>query len=62
VEEPTITRSKKGAAGPEFNKEHAHCFFFLDMKGFVHREFVPPYTVVNSDIYCDVLRCLREKV
>jgi hypothetical protein len=27
VEEPTITKSKKGAAGPEFNKEHAHCFF-----------------------------------
>jgi hypothetical protein len=27
VEEPTITKSKKGSAGPEFNKEHAHCFF-----------------------------------
>jgi hypothetical protein len=24
VEEPTITKSKKGAADPEFNKEHAH--------------------------------------
>jgi hypothetical protein len=24
----TTTKSKKGAAGPEFNKEHAHCFFF----------------------------------
>jgi hypothetical protein len=23
----TITKSKKGAAGPEFNKEHAHYFF-----------------------------------
>jgi hypothetical protein len=29
VEEPTVTKSKKGAAGPEFSKEHAHCFFFL---------------------------------
>jgi hypothetical protein len=27
VEEPTITNSKKGAAGLEFNKEHAHYFF-----------------------------------
>jgi hypothetical protein len=27
VEEPTITKSKNGAAGLEFNREHAHCFF-----------------------------------
>jgi hypothetical protein len=47
VEEPTITKSQKGAAGPEFNKEHAHCFF--DVKGIVHREFVPPKMTVNSD-------------
>jgi hypothetical protein len=33
VEEPTITKGKKGEAGPEFNKEHAHCFF--DVKGIV---------------------------
>jgi hypothetical protein len=26
VEEPTITKSKKGAVGPEFNEEHAHFF------------------------------------
>jgi hypothetical protein len=25
--EPTITKSKKDAAGPEFNKEHVHGFF-----------------------------------
>jgi hypothetical protein len=51
VEEPTITKSKKGVASPEFNKEHAHCFFF-DMKGTVHREFVRPNTTFNSDFYC----------
>jgi hypothetical protein len=61
VEEPTITKSRKGAAGPEFSKEHAHCFFF-DVKGIVHREFVPPKMTVNSDFYCDVLRRLRENV
>jgi hypothetical protein len=27
VEEPTMTKSKKGAADPEFKKEHSHCFF-----------------------------------
>jgi hypothetical protein len=34
---------------------------FFDMKGIVHREFVPPNNTVNSDFYC-VLRCLRENV
>jgi hypothetical protein len=28
----------------------------------IHREFVPPKMTVNSDFYCDVLRCLRENV
>jgi hypothetical protein len=55
-----VTKSKKGMAGPECNKEHANCFF--DMKGIVHHEFVPPNTTVNSDFYCDVLRRLRENV
>jgi histone-lysine N-methyltransferase SETMAR len=62
VEEPTITKNKKGVAGPVFNKEHDNCFYFFDVKGIVHREFVPPNSMVNSDFYCDVLRCLRENV
>jgi hypothetical protein len=36
--------------------------FFLDMKVFVHREFVPPNTTADSDFYCDILRCLRENM
>jgi hypothetical protein len=60
VEEPTITKSKNGAADPEINKEHAHCFF--DVKGIVHRGSVSPNTMVNSDFYCDVLRHLRENM
>jgi histone-lysine N-methyltransferase SETMAR len=56
-------KSKIGVAGPEFNKEHAHCFsFFWYVKGTVHHEFVPCNTMVNSDFYCDVLRRLREQV
>jgi hypothetical protein len=56
VEEPTITKSKKGVAGLEFNKEHAHCFF--DVKGIVHHEFAPPNTTINTD----VLRRLKENM
>jgi hypothetical protein len=46
VEEPTITKSKKGAAGPEFLKENV-CRLF-HMNGIVHHEFLPPYTTINS--------------
>jgi hypothetical protein len=60
VEEPTVTKSKKGEAGPEFSKEHAH--FFFDLKEIVHSEFIPPNSTVNCDFYCDVLRHLRENV
>jgi hypothetical protein len=35
---------------------------FFNMKGIVHREFVPPNTTVNSDFYRDILRCLTENV
>jgi hypothetical protein len=61
VEEPTFTKSKKGAAGPEFNKEQPHRLFF-NVKGIIHRELVPPNITVNSDFYRDVLRRLRENV
>jgi hypothetical protein len=37
-------------------------FFFCDMKGIAHHEFIPPNTIVNSDFYCDILRRLRENV
>jgi hypothetical protein len=35
---------------------------FFKVKGTVHHEFVPPNTTVNSEFYCDVLRCLGENV
>jgi hypothetical protein len=55
VEEPTITRSKNGAAGPEL-------IVVFDVEGIVHSELVPPDTTINYDFYCHVLRCLRESV
>jgi hypothetical protein len=54
---PNHQSPKKGAAGPEFNKEYT----FL-CEGIIHREFVPPNTTVKTDFYCNVLRCLRENV
>ena len=35
---------------------------FFDMKGTVHKEFVPTGQTVNSGFYCEVLQRLREKV
>jgi hypothetical protein len=58
---PHVIITLKDVAGPEFNKEHANFFFFV-VKGFIHREFVPPNTTVNFDFSCDILRCLRENV
>lgn len=35
---------------------------FFDIKGIVHREFVPRGQTVNAQFYCDVLRRLREDI
>jgi hypothetical protein len=35
---------------------------FFDIKGIVHKEFVPTGQTVNSGFYCDVLRRMREHV
>jgi len=35
---------------------------FFDIKGIVHKEFVPTGQTVNSGFYCEVLRRLRKKV
>jgi hypothetical protein len=57
-----ITKINKGATGLKFNREHAHCFFFFPFEVIVLREFVPSNTAVNSDFYCDILRCMKENV
>ena len=35
---------------------------FFDVKGIVHKEFVPTGQTVNSRFYCDILRWLRENM
>jgi hypothetical protein len=35
---------------------------FFDIKGIVHKEFVPTGQTVNCEFYCDVVRRMRENV
>jgi len=35
---------------------------FFDVRGIVHREFIPPGQTVNQEFYLEVLRRLRENV
>ena len=53
-------QGQKGQTGEKQSQEHYH--HFLDIKGIVHKEFVPRGQIVNSGFYCEVLRRLRERV
>jgi hypothetical protein len=57
---PQSLRAKKARQVRSSTKSMLIVFF--DVEGIVHSEFVPPSTTINSDFYCDVLRCLRENV
>jgi hypothetical protein len=57
---PQSPRAKK--ARQVLSSTKSMLIVFFDVKGIVHREFVPPKMTVNSDFYCDVLRRLRENV
>jgi histone-lysine N-methyltransferase SETMAR len=35
---------------------------FFDIRGIVHREFVPQGQTTDTKFYCEVLRCLRENI
>ncbi|MFP3020906.1 MAG: hypothetical protein ACEY3F_06300 [Wolbachia sp.] len=35
---------------------------FFNIRGIVHKEYVPPGQTVNGQFYCEVLRQLRENV
>ena len=37
-------------------------FFFFDIQGIVHKEFVPPGKTVNGKFYCEGLKRLREGI
>jgi len=57
---PTSPRPKKARQVKSNVKSMIITFF--DVKGIVHKEFVPTGQTVNSGFYCDVLRRLRENM
>jgi len=57
---PTSPRPKK-ARRVKSNLKNMIITFF-DIKGIVHKEFIPRGQTVNSGFYCEVLRRLYEKV
>jgi len=60
MEESCVSKTKKARMQKSKLEMMLICFF--DQEGIVHREFVPPGMTVNADVYCDVLRRLRENV
>jgi len=61
VEKPHVTKGQKMARQVESNLKTMNVTFF-DIKGIVHKEFVPTGRTVNSGFYCEVLQRRREKV
>ena len=57
---PSSPRPKKAPQVRSNIKSMLICFF--DIKGIIHKEFVPPRLTVNGLFYCEVLRRLRENV
>jgi len=57
---PTSQRPKKARQVKSNVKSMIITFF--DVKGIVHKEFIPTGQTVNSGFYCDVLRQLRENM
>jgi hypothetical protein len=57
-----LTQSQRAKKGKSRVQQRACLLFFLDVKGVVHRKFVPLNTTINSDFYCDIFRRLKENV
>jgi hypothetical protein len=58
MEEPKSPRPKKARQSHSATKSTLIVFF--DIRGIVHREFVPEGQNVNAEFYCNVLRRLKE--
>jgi hypothetical protein len=54
---PHSPREKKVWQVQSATKSMLIVLFFFNVKG-----IVPPNTMIDSDFYCDVLRCLKENV
>jgi hypothetical protein len=56
---PQLPRAKKKKTALQVRSSTKSILYFF-MKGIFHLEFFPPNTVVNSDFYYIVLRCLEK--
>ena len=60
MEDAILSATEKSA--PSSQQHQVNADYFLDIRGIVHKEFVPPGQTVNGKFYCEVLRRLRENV
>ena len=60
MEDAILSATEKSA--PSSQQHQANADHFLDIRGIVHKEFVPPGQTVNGKFYCEVLRWLSENV
>jgi hypothetical protein len=62
VEVAKFTAAEKSATSSQQCQVHVGLFFFFDIKGIVHKEFLPPGQTVNGKFYCEVLKRLRDSI
>jgi len=60
MEDPHFTETERSKTSEVKCENDAH--FFFDVRGIVHREFIPPGLTVNQEFYLEILRRLRENV
>ena len=61
MEVAKFTVAKKSTSSSQQCQVHVD-LFFSNIKGIVHKEFVPPGQTINGKFYCEVLKRLREHI
>ena len=60
MEDAILSATEKSA--PCSQQHKSMLIIFVDIRGIVHKEFVPPGQTVNGKFYCEVLRRLGENM
>jgi hypothetical protein len=60
VEFAKFTAAEKSASSSKHSQFRIDNFF--DIKGIVHKEFIPPFQTMNGSFYCEILKQLREGI
>jgi hypothetical protein len=60
MEDAILSVTEKSAPSSQHHQGNAD--HFLDIRGFLHKEFVPPGQTVNGTFYCEGLRRLSQNV